>query len=70
MTVGPLSTVELTKLHKYKSKNMLKTYLSCIHDYTAKLMKDVEPADIPVITRSYNEQLSPAGANKLNDLGR
>lgn len=71
MAVGPLATVIPAQLHRHISKNILKSYLSCTHEYTTKLQKDVEPANIPVITQRYDEQLYPAAvANKLNDLGR
>ena len=40
------------------------------HEYTTKPRKDVHTADIPVITKSYDEQLYPAVANRLDDLGR
>ena len=70
MAVGPLATVIPARLHKHVSKNILKSYLSCSHEYTTKLQKDLEPSYVPVITRKYEEQLYPAVAAKINDLGK
>lgn len=70
MAIGPLSTVIPAKFHRHLSANILKSYLSCDHEYSRKLEKDVEPADIPIITKAFDEKVYTQVQNSLNELGQ
>ncbi|XP_053394053.1 uncharacterized protein LOC123539896 [Mercenaria mercenaria] len=70
MAVGPLCTVIPQTYHKYLSRDILKSYLSQDLKYSYELEKNVQPADIPIITKKFDEQLYPRIQNSLNDLGK